>query len=375
MVLVGLSAAAAPLLAQQPAVTEQASGAPRALLQAVSAVTPLTAWVSGHNGAVLRTVDGGEHWQLLPIAGAEKLEFRAIQAVSGTEAWAMSAGNGDASRIYHTADGGAHWTMQFSNADSAAFYDCLTFFDARHGVAFSDAAHGQTTILRTEDGGAHWALLPPASVPAALAGEGAFSASGGCVVHVDARRGWVATGSPSARIFGTTDAGRTWRLLAGNTPVVHAANAGWTGISFVDAKHGIGVAANIAGNYSRDTSSAAVAITVDGGKSWSLRHRPDTPGALFGVVAVPRAGRDVALAAAIGGLMLTTDNGDHWTTLAKAEYWSVGAAGKRASGRGQSARAAGSPGSTSSLPARRDWRAAGAPDARRAPRRQGAPSW
>ncbi|HEY4322032.1 MAG TPA: YCF48-related protein [Gemmatimonadales bacterium] len=325
-----IAAAAAPLAAQQPVVAEQVSGAPRALLQAVSAVTPQTAWVSGHSGAVLRTIDGGDHWQLLPIAGAEKLEFRAIQAVSANEAWVMSAGNGDASRIYHTRDGGAHWTQQFSNADSAAFYDCLTFFDAKHGVAFSDAAHSQTTMLRTEDGGAHWALLPPTSVPAAVAGEGAFSASGGCIVHVDAKRGWVATGSPAARIFGTADAGKTWQLLAGSTPVVHAANAGWTGISFVDAKHGIGVAANIAGNYNRDTSSAAVAITTDGGKSWSLRHRPELPGALFGVIAVPRAGRDVALAAAMGGLMLTTDNGDHWTPIAKASYWSVGAAGKRA---------------------------------------------
>lgn len=325
-----LATGAAPLVAQKPVVTEQVSGAPHALLQAVSAVTPQTAWVSGHSGAVLRTVDGGDHWQLLAIAGAEKLEFRAIQAVSGNEAWAMSAGNGDASRIYHTQDGGANWTLQFSNADSAAFYDCLTFFDARHGVAFSDAAHGQTTMLRTEDGGAHWALLPATSVPRAVAGEGAFSASGGCIVHIDAHRGWVATGSPAARIFGTTDAGNTWRLLAGSTPVVHAANAGWTGISFVDAKHGIGVAANIAGNYMRDTSSAAVAVTVDGGKSWSLRHRPEQPGALFGVIAVPHAGRDVALVAAMSGLILTTDNGDHWTSIAKAAYWSVGAAGKRA---------------------------------------------
>ena len=39
----------------------------------------------------------------------------------------MSAGTGDASRIYRTTDGGEHWTLQFTNPDAAGFFDAIAF--------------------------------------------------------------------------------------------------------------------------------------------------------------------------------------------------------------------------------------------------------
>src|SRR5262249_42263733 len=107
--------------AQAPTVTEQTSGV-RALLIAVSAVDEKTVWVSGANGTVLRTLDGGDHWEVRPVPGAERLGFRDVHAFSKDVAWVLSIGNGASSRVYHTTDGGATWTLQFQNADSAAFY-------------------------------------------------------------------------------------------------------------------------------------------------------------------------------------------------------------------------------------------------------------
>src|SRR5690242_4725221 len=115
-----LAAAAPAIAAQAPQVTEQQSGTTQ-LIQAVSAVSEKVVWVSGHGGTVARTLDGGEHWSLRPVPGAEKLEFRDIHALSADLAWAMSAGPGAQSRIYRTTDGGATWSLQFTNADSAAF--------------------------------------------------------------------------------------------------------------------------------------------------------------------------------------------------------------------------------------------------------------
>ena len=57
---------------------------------------------------VLRTVDGGRTWQLLPVPGAEKLDFRDVDAMSDRVAHVLSIGAGAASRIYTTTDGGAH---------------------------------------------------------------------------------------------------------------------------------------------------------------------------------------------------------------------------------------------------------------------------
>jgi photosystem II stability/assembly factor-like uncharacterized protein len=308
-------------------VREQRSPVP-GLLQAVSPVDSAVAWVSGHRAAVLRTTDGGATWTARPVVtGADTvLQFRDIHAVSRDEAWVMSAGNGTDSRIYHTADGGATWTRQFMATDSLAFYDCLTFFDARIGVAFGDAADGRTHVLRTTDGGEHWALLPATAVPAPLNGEGAFAASGGCVTSVDARHGWIALGAPGARLWRSDDAGATWTSYA--SPIVSSASAGNAAVNFRSATRGIIVGGDM-NNYRADTSAAAVALSDDGGRTWTLAARPPRPGTPFGVSWIPGL-PGAALIASPGGLSLTRDDGATWTTVDPGVFWSVAATGHTA---------------------------------------------
>lgn len=315
---------ASPLAAQS--ISEPPSGT-TALLQAVSAVDESVIWVSGHRGTVLRSVNGGRTWQPRPVPDAATLEFRDVHALTADVAWLLSAGPGGRSRILHTRDGGASWVTQFVNADSAAFYDCLTFFDARTGVAYSDASGGRTNILRTTDGGASWTLLPPDAVPAPLDGEGAFAASGGCVTSLGPRDGWIALGAPAARFLRSRDAGATWQLH--QTPIAASPTAGNSAVSFRDPLVGMVVGGNI-GSYNTDTVHAAVAVTRDGGESWTLRPRPPRPGTPFGVTWVPGAGEEVALIASPGGLSLTRDGGASWTTLDPRAFWSVAAVGRRA---------------------------------------------
>jgi photosystem II stability/assembly factor-like uncharacterized protein len=283
--------------------------------------------MSGHGGTVLRSVDGGRTWQARPIPGAERLEFRDVHATSADLAWAMSAGPGDRSQIFHTRDGGATWSQQFRNADSTAFYDCLAFFSNRRALAYSDASQGRTNILATRDGGATWSLQGHDAVPAPLDREGAFAASGGCVTTYGDRHAWIALGGPGARLFRSDNGGATWSVH--ETPIVKGASAGNTAVSFRDAEHGIVVGGRIDA-YTTDTSSAAVAVTQDGGRTWVLRARPARPGALFGVTWLPGVGEEAALAVGPGGLFLTRDAGRNWTTLDERSFWSVGASGTTA---------------------------------------------
>lgn len=324
---------ATPLAAQAPTITEQTSGT-TALLQAISPVSEQVVWASGHKGTVLRTRDGGTTWEARPVTGAETMEFRDIHALSADLAWVLAAGPGEKSRIYQTTDGGAHWALQFTNSDSTAFFDCFTFFDAKRGVAFSDASGGRTVLLRTEDGGAHWALLPQSAVPAPLTGEGAFAASGGCLVHSGADA-WVATGSPEARLLHSSDRGMTWAARA--TPFVKGEGAGMTATSWLDPKRGIGVAARI--NQMRaDTASSIVGVTDDGGVTWTMRQRPDIKGSIFGVAWVPGPDRVTAVAATLAGLLVTRDAGVTWTSATTHQYWSVGGIGRSAWGVGPNGR-------------------------------------
>lgn len=333
-----LVVAAAPLSAQAPRVEEQTSGT-KALLKAVSAVNEQVVWASGGT-AVVRTTDGGNSWEVKQVADAatRRLDFRDVHAASATEAWVLSIGNGPASRIYHTTDGGSTWKVQFANADSAAFYDCFTFFDAKYAVVFGDETRGRTMILRTEDGGEHWNLLPDAVVPAPLKGEGGFASSGGCITSHGKKHAWVGAGGPEARVFHSKDQGRSWKVVPTPTPFVKASDAGLTALSFRDDKHGIGVAARINARMASDTAAAAVGTSDDGGLTWTLRHRPDKPGAIFGVTWVPKAGKTTAVASTLGGLFYTIDGAEHWVAATAFQYWSVGAAGRRAWGVGPGGR-------------------------------------
>lgn len=74
------------------------------------------AWASGSDGTVLRTTDGGAHWQLCPTPpGAEKLDFRGIQAFDASTAIVMSSGKGPLSRLYKTTDACQSWTLLLTN--------------------------------------------------------------------------------------------------------------------------------------------------------------------------------------------------------------------------------------------------------------------
>jgi photosystem II stability/assembly factor-like uncharacterized protein len=331
-----VSALARPAGAQPPSlavaravrVTEQTSGTPK-LLQAVHAVSERVVWASGHGGVVLRSIDGGDRWEARPTASGDSLEFRDVHAIDADTAWIMSSGSGARSRIYRTTNGGASWTLQFMNPDTAAFYDCLSFGRGRGrtGVAFSDATAGRTNILHTDNDGASWKLLAQTAVPAPLPGEGAFAASGLCVLHGDARTVFIATGSPGARLLRSRDGGSTW--AAENTPFTRGTAAGLTGMAFKDGRMGMVVAADI-NRLRTDSSTAVVGITTDAGRTWELRTRPPLPGALVGVAWVPGAGSETAVITSYGGAFLTSDGARTWRTLTDALSTGVSAVGARA---------------------------------------------
>ncbi len=309
-------------------ITQQTSGTTK-LLQAIHAVSEQVVWASGHGGVVLRTRDGGATWTRRPTPSGDSLEFRDVHAIDADTAWIMSAGSGAKSRIYRTTDGGAQWTLQFMNPDTAAFYDCLSFGTGtgRTGVAYSDASGGRTNILLTENDGATWRLLSPAAVPAPLPGEGAFAASGLCVVHADPRTVFIATGAPGARLFQSRDAGMNWTVE--NTPFTRGTAAGLTGLAFSDARRGIAVAADI-NRLRTDTSAAVIGVTMDGGRNWELRTRPPLPGALVGVAWVPGAGTETAVVASYGGAFVTDNGARTWRTITDALTTSVSAVGTHA---------------------------------------------
>jgi len=116
------------------------------------------AWASGTNGTVLRTEDGGYLWQPCAIPpGAEKLDFRGVQAFDANTAIVMSSGKGDLSRLYKTTDGCQTWKLLFTNPDRDGFWDAF-WIDGTDGsgLLLGDPVQDRFTVLHTNDGGGTW---------------------------------------------------------------------------------------------------------------------------------------------------------------------------------------------------------------------------
>jgi len=278
-------------------------------LRGVSAVSRDVAWASGTHGTYLRTTDAGRTWVPAQVLDAATLDFRAVVAFSAAEAFLMSAGAGDQSRIYHTSDAGLHWQIQFTNPNPKGFFDSMVFWDRTHGIVLGDPIPDETGKLHFEvlltDDGQTW--HPPAQLPLAVEGEGAFAASNTCIAVIHSwvaqlfsaavkdpsESGasasdapdpnlWFATGGKTARVFHSADRGRTWQVF--DTPILHGPDsAGIFSIAFRDAFHGV----IAGGDYKHPNDDGPnLAFTEDGGKTWTLSAIH--PQAYFSAVAYDR---------------------------------------------------------------------------------------
>ena len=306
-------------------------------LRGVSAVSDTVAWASGNKGTVVRTVDGGATWARLAVPGAEELDFRDIEAFGANIAYVLAIGPADKSRIYKTEDGGKTWTLQFTNPESRAFYDAIAFWDATTGIGVGDPVDGRFTIVRTVDGGRTWKPVPPANIPEALPGDGAFAASGTCLIVHGSRHAWFGSGGAArARVYRSVDQGLTWAVAA--TPITAGnASSGVFSLAFSDADHGIAVG----GDYRLERESGDnLAITSDGGKTWAFPDVTRLRSFRSAVVYMPGSKGRRLIAVGPGGTDSSADGGRTWTPLgddgfhalsispAGGAAWAAGEAGR-----------------------------------------------
>ena len=257
-----------------------------ASLRGLSVVSGDVVWASGSDGTVIRTIDGGEHWAVIKVTGAEKLDFRGIRAFDQKTAVIISSGpaeNGQA-RIYRTNDGGESWQQVFEQKRKGLFFDAIAFWDRRHGIVLSDPVDGKFAFFVTDDSGATWKQLSSASLPEALPNEGAFAASNSCLIVEGQSNVWFATGGAKvARVFRSVDRGRTWSVA--ETPM-HPPNAssGIFSLAFLDSKNGTAVG----GDYAHPESSELpnVMNSHDGGRTWKADTPTDPAGVYLSSVSI-----------------------------------------------------------------------------------------
>jgi hypothetical protein len=180
-------------------------------LRGIDSVNGLIAWASGTDGTVLKTTDGGAHWQKCAVPDAATdgatLDFRGVQAWDAQTAIVMASGPGEKSRLYKTKDGCKTWTLLFRNPDAPqGFFDSF-WLNGQRGLLLGDPVGGKFAVFKTANGGKTWKrdLLQGLSLNGrSLA---AFAASNSCVARGNRLfvRGFVAGGKDGGVLYSLID--------------------------------------------------------------------------------------------------------------------------------------------------------------------------
>jgi photosystem II stability/assembly factor-like uncharacterized protein len=283
-------------------------------LRGVAAVSKNICWVSGSQGKVLLTLDGGQTWLDRSVPDADTLQFRDIEAFNKDTVLVMASGF--PGLIFKTLDGGLSWTKVYENYTPGVFFDAMDFWDDKKGMAFSDAPKDKLIIIQTNNGGDSWHKLPDSILPQLHYQQGGFAASGSCLNTFGSSSVSICLGGIESTFLLSSDFGKHWQKIA--TPLDFGEpSKGIFSIDFLNESTGY----IVGGDYRSDSlSSNTIAKTEDGGLSWELITDSIVAHQYRSAVLV-RDDQNLICTSRTGS-NVSMDNGKSWQKL-KGKYYSL----------------------------------------------------
>ncbi|TDB63750.1 YCF48-related protein [Arundinibacter roseus] len=144
-------------------------------------------WIVGDNGLFMKTIDGGQTWDTLPVPHTEN--FTNIFFLTSQAGW-IGGQNG---LLLKTADGGISWTQQPGTWSGAI--EKIIFFNETAGFL-----RAGEQLFKTTNGGAAWT---PIALPDSFQLQD--------VSFVDADFAWIASGN---KLYKTANGGENWQLMS-----------------------------------------------------------------------------------------------------------------------------------------------------------------
>lgn len=158
-----------------------------------------TIWASGSSGTIALSINGGEHFEWMQVAGYEKRDFRAIHAWNNKEA--IIAAVAAPAVILKTIDGGMTWNKVYENADTAMFLDAINFKDENNGSVVGDPINNIIFLLNTTDKGEHWQQAAPNYFKSELKEGEAFFASSNSNLASKGNDQFLISGGMASRLW------------------------------------------------------------------------------------------------------------------------------------------------------------------------------
>ena len=123
-------------------------------LRGMSVVNDKIIWLSGSNGTVGKSVDGGSTWEWQTVKGFEKRDFRDIEAFDKNTAVIIAIA--EPAQILKTTDGGLNWRIVFTDSSKGMFLDALDFYNKKNGLVVGDPVEGKVFLAYTRNNGDDW---------------------------------------------------------------------------------------------------------------------------------------------------------------------------------------------------------------------------
>jgi photosystem II stability/assembly factor-like uncharacterized protein len=279
-------------------------------IRGLSVVNDNVLWVSGSNGTVGTSIDGGKHWKWMQVKGFEKADFRDIEAFDGATAIIMAIDT--PASILRTTDGGQNWKMVYENKTPGMFLDAMEFWNSDAGIVIGDPINGKVFIARTFDGGLSWKELPDQFKPVAMKGEACFASSGTNIRALDRDEAVFITGGTSSNVF--------IRDQKIKLPVVQGTeSSGANSIAVWDNQkvNGGNKMVVVGGDYRKDSSSINNCVySSNRGKSWKAPKLP------------PRGYKSCVeyiteknlITCGTSGVDISMDGGETWSFISKEGF-------------------------------------------------------
>ena len=256
-------------------------------------------WVSGSNGTVGRSVDGGLSWKWMKVKGFEKTDFRDIEAFDQKTAVIM--GVDEPAYILRTSDGGNSWKVVYKNLAKGMFLDAMAFWNNQTGYAVGDPIDGQFFMVRALKGGKIWQEVPESNRPVADSGEACFAASGTNLRALSTSETVFVSGGLSSHIF-----------LAGkklSLPMAHGTESeGANSVAVKNTRTWVVVGGDF---LHKDSTYGNCAVTFDGGLTW---HSPTKPPAGYRSC-VEYLSKNKWITCGLTGVDISGDNGMTWEPI------------------------------------------------------------